>query len=824
MSNKKSHYPSQSLKPQNELSITHILNLKNIIESNNIKELQIYIKDNQITSPYLDNCLSLIAQMYNKDNGNLLVMLDILLQNGANINKPIINSKPPIITEADRVSILMLAIREKDVEMVKLLLKYHPDLNMTDIKNRNAIIYAVINEGNSDSPEIISMLLKEKANINSSTKLEIENGVYETHSVFTLACFENLLNVTKLLLDNYVNTNFKVSPSGNTGLHIAAQYGYCELAKLLLSYKIVNTEIENNMKKKPIDLAKMKGGEILNVFIDYYNNLSRAQVAVNKDGSMNSSDIGENVEEEESNVQKNKSINTNNINNNDDNIKISKTNLTQLKNTLSTNIIQQNKNGFNLEIPIEFNKSPISTSDNSLGSFFGINNAPTLSFDLNDKTFELELQLNELNAQLKEKIQMISKLEGFMQDYDKDITDLTAELKRKEKDLEYRKAQEEVNTIKIQELTKQKNDLIGKLPKEKIPSESNKNLPLKEYRDLKFNQNVPEITFITKTLQKDVMDYTAFIKDKIAKKKPVVDKLIGNINLIVNEISPDFEAVLYGSYATGLCLPWSDLDIVLVNKGQTPMAVPYIINKLYYLIKTKPWVQNIKIIESPTIPIIKIMTVMDNEKMQIDISIQEEKHFGLKCVALVKSYLSEYVVLEPLILALKTILKNANLNDPYTGGLSSYGLILMVVSYIQSTIDQNNYNEDEEDLIGKTFYGFLGHYGVYFDFNNYVILTYPIKDTNNNIIDNDSPLDFGQNSHELIIVDPLNKKNNVAKSTHQFMNLKMAFMIAFMVTKEDCECGCHYGKAPHENNMISTEHCILKRMFNSVKRFSENTK
>ena len=89
------------------------------------------------------------------------------------------------------------------------------------------------------------------------------------------------------------------------------------------------------------------------------------------------------------------------------------------------------------------------------------------------------------------------------------------------------------------------------------------------------------------------------------------------------------------------------------------------------------------------------MTVMDNEKMQIDISIQEEKHFGLKCVALVKSYLSEYVVLEPLILALKTILKNANLNDPYTGGLSSYGLILMVVSYIQSTIYQNNYNEDE---------------------------------------------------------------------------------------------------------------------------------
>ena len=50
----------------------------------------------------------------------------------------------------------------------------------------------------------------------------------------------------------------------------------------------------------------------------------------------------------------------------------------------------------------------------------------------------------------------------------------------------------------------------------------------------------------------------------------------------------------------------------------------------------------------------------------------------------------------------------------------------------------------------------------------------------------------------------------------------MAFMIAFMITKEDCECGCHYGRAVHENTLTSTEHCILKRMFNSVKRFSDS--
>jgi DNA polymerase sigma len=29
---------------------------------------------------------------------------------------------------------------------------------------------------------------------------------------------------------------------------------------------------------------------------------------------------------------------------------------------------------------------------------------------------------------------------------------------------------------------------------------------------------------------------------------------------------PDYEVKLYGSHATNLCLQWSDLDVVLVNK------------------------------------------------------------------------------------------------------------------------------------------------------------------------------------------------------------------------------------------------------------------
>ena len=47
----------------------------------------------------------------------------------------------------------------------------------------------------------------------------------------------------------------------------------------------------------------------------------------------------------------------------------------------------------------------------------------------------------------------------------------------------------------------------------------------------------------------------------------------------------------------------------------------------------------------------------------------------------------------------------------------------------------------------------------------------------------------------------------------------MSFIICLITLKEDCECGCHYNGLGEEYNNLNTEHCFLKRMFNSVKRF-----
>ena len=91
--------------------------------------------------------------------------------------------------------------------------------------------------------------------------------------------------------------------------------------------------------------------------------------------------------------------------------------------------------------------------------------------------------------------------------------------------------------------------------------------------------------------------------------------------------------------------------------------------------------------------------------MVVDITHLSDQHRGLECIELVKEYTAHYPYLKPIVLVLKNLLKIHGLNDPYTGGLSSYGVVLMVVSYFQ--FDQNAHT----DSIGGAFLNMMQYYG-----------------------------------------------------------------------------------------------------------------
>ena len=453
----------------------------------------------------------------------------------------------------------------------------------------------------------------------------------------------------------------------------------------------------------------------------------------------------------------------------------------------------------------------------------------------------IKLEKNNLMTELQEKTNFIAQLENDnnkqIEILNKKIKDLENEkelLNSKIIDIEKEKMALNQNILQIKKEYSDLNQKMEKMIKEKENEKLNKT-PLiqtirtnqsffsqylyKKYTHFNYQQD-----YVIDCLSQDLSDFEIFVKLTIEKEKDIYDTLIKNVQNSVDKSIQNYEVNLYGSHATNLCLPWSDLDVVLIRKSieNDPNIIIennnnlLLLSQLFEYIRSEPWVKECKLISKAAVPIIKLITIEKFNNMSIDISIQDDKHFGLKCVELVKQFIIEYKSLKPLVLAIKNILKKANLNDPYKGGISSYGLILMIVFFLQkqrfSGVDispgENNCN------LGKLFFEFIRFYAIFFESNKVII---NINDNNNNILNEYEHHNIGHNS-ELIIIDPLNPYNNVAKSCLQFFNIKMSFIICLMTLQEDCECGCHFNQIGENYDNLKEEHCFLKRIFNSVKR------
>ena len=87
----------------------------------------------------------------------------------------------------------------------------------------------------------------------------------------------------------------------------------------------------------------------------------------------------------------------------------------------------------------------------------------------------------------------------------------------------------------------------------------------------------------------------------------------------------------------------------------------------------------ILVIDKTTVPIIKFI---DKEtEVKVDISFNQES--GVKSLPLIASFISNWPHLPKLVLILKQFLTQRQLNEVYYGGINSYSLLLMVVSFFQ---------------------------------------------------------------------------------------------------------------------------------------------
>lgn len=765
-----------------------ISNLIQAIEQNDPKNFKLLLSKNLMyINEQLLNFLFFHALNSKKENIFSFRFLSILINFGVDPNfiiddiknKNMNNNKDPSNKDFGvGKSILMLACEKSNLSLVKDLCETNKrqkliNVNYFDKNGRNALFYL---RGGNDDGKIIDLLVKKGIDVNRRDK----DDNTPLHFVIMNTMKEKL--VCDLIEIGGANFMLKNKNMKN-GLDLIK-----EIIIIRNNHNFNHINSINNFDdiKRLINLLKNK----LSIKLYPSNKLNNNNAEIDSNNNINNFRLNNNLIKLSSLSTVTNQNNENNIENNNNELNH---NLFVKINPLSLIVDTQ----FNDNNNISSNSKKIEyyTQMNRNKKYFlnilkdSENNIKEKSKLIEEEIKKKKLEIKELQKKLKEKgnkiIEINDNYENKLNTLKKDINDIKNIIQDKKK-----------------KLLEDKNDNLSNIQ----PASKS----LYKYKPMILRENNNK-EYIYNQLQIDLIDFMTYIHNRNNQLEETLHKLNDLIQKSVkNCLGDDYQLKMYGSRATKLCLPWSDIDYVLScvkNNHFEPLKILYEyllgINDKFYV--------DIKYIAGASIPVLKIFTNKEYHKISLDISIENLEHHGEECVNYIKQKIKEYEVLTPLTFALKTILQKAYLNDPYKGGLSSYGVILLIIHYLN--VQQKKGNDISMKSLGKLFYDILHYYGTEYDIANPIILG-----ENENIQKIISIHQFQLMKSEFILVDPLNISNNVARNTRQYQNIKLAFKIGYVSCMESCECGCHYQYDGINIKEEGCEHNLLERIFNDVKR------
>eukprot|EP00924_Labyrinthula_sp_SR-Ha-C_P001387 snap_masked-scaffold_44-processed-gene-1.17-mRNA-1 protein AED:1.00 eAED:1.00 QI:0/0/0/0/1/1/2/0/766 len=260
--------------------------------------------------------------------------------------------------------------------------------------------------------------------------------------------------------------------------------------------------------------------------------------------------------------------------------------------------------------------------------------------------------------------------------------------------------------------------------------------------------------------------WTNFIKEQENKTKSnlnCIKNFIQELLTIIGE--PTAQIKIYGSYAYGIVLAdFSDVDLIYFGRRSY--------KELFHILQIKQEalkITKLEFISSASFPVLKFK--FDN--LCVDLTVNTQKHHGLEVKQFLKEATKDYKT-RLLILFIKLLLAKNDLHLPYSGGLSSFGLILMSIASIGKTKVTSSFEPSLLGLIKE----FLLLFGSNFDSLDEAVLFEQITFQKNKVV---RLVYVGYRKgifpeDHLVLVDPTNRTNNVGKSCFQFPRIQTLFM------------------------------------------------
>jgi len=221
---------------------------------------------------------------------------------------------------------------------------------------------------------------------------------------------------------------------------------------------------------------------------------------------------------------------------------------------------------------------------------------------------------------------------------------------------------------------------------------------------------------------------------------------------------------LFGSYASGLALETSDIDLVVTDTHFNRLQIEEACLNLEKVFNCCAWVKSAEALTKASVPVLKLQIWLSyfsyqtlNEVLSVDISFDDGgRHSGLGSLKNTLSLLGSYEHLQSLVLVLKKLLYLKGLNSPYSGGINSYSLILWVVASL-------NRNKLQKDL-GTLFLQFLQ------DFSEL-----DPKTTGVSVLKGGSFYELKDSNEHFVTLDPINARNNTTRTAFRVQEILQLF-------------------------------------------------
>lgn len=210
-------------------------------------------------------------------------------------------------------------------------------------------------------------------------------------------------------------------------------------------------------------------------------------------------------------------------------------------------------------------------------------------------------------------------------------------------------------------------------------------------------------------LHQEILDFVRYVTPTEAERG-VRAALLERLRGVTGRVFPAADTQVFGSYATDLYLPTSDIDVCVMGSGESQRDA---LRRLGSALRQHGF-ERVQCIDNAKVPIVKC--VDSSSGISVDVSFDVSN--GPENVALIKDYLRRYPALRPLVLVLKCFLLQRKLNEVFSGGIGSYCLILVVMSHLQMYGSNFRRSPDQRPSLGTLLLDLLQLYGKLFNYTN----------------------------------------------------------------------------------------------------------